>query len=388
MERITGLRIFAENNPTCIMKRVIITVLAALIATSTYSAVTVPASDSRITYVGRTLVEGDDVSFDWSSTYAKISFQGDYLAVKASDTGKDYFNVWIDRDMSAEADKVLCLNSKDSLLVIISSADFKKGKKQANHTVIIQKRTEADQGKTTFHSFTANKELLQAAPIKERLIEFVGDSYTCGYGIENSISRNRYTPETQNTSKTYCALLARYFDADFITVSHSGQGISRNYDDRDKNARWYMPDRYGCTFDNARQPKWEPGNMKPDITMIYLGQNDFSTERQPMRDPFKRNYKRLIKTIKDYYGEDHPILCVSTKVDKLLFDFVRECVEECGYKNVYYDGMFQAVHLDNDQELGADWHPNEKAHVKLAYALIPYFSTITGWEMNPDKTVK
>ena len=370
------------------MKRVIITVLAALIATSTYSAVTVPASDSRITYVGRTLVEGDDVSFDWSSTYAKISFQGDYLAVKASDTGKDYFNVWIDRDMSAEADKVLCLNSKDSLLVIISSADFKKGKKQANHTVIIQKRTEADQGKTTFHSFTANKELLQAAPIKERLIEFVGDSYTCGYGIENSISRNRYTPETQNTSKTYCALLARYFDADFITVSHSGQGISRNYDDRDKNARWYMPDRYGCTFDNARQPKWEPGNMKPDITMIYLGQNDFSTERQPMRDPFKRNYKRLIKTIKDYYGEDHPILCVSTKVDKLLFDFVRECVEECGYKNVYYDGMFQAVHLDNDQELGADWHPNEKAHVKLAYALIPYFSTITGWEMNPDKTVK
>ena len=77
--------------------------------------------------------------------------------------------------------------------------------------------------------------------------------------------------------------------------------------------------------------------------MIYLGQNDFSTERQPMRDPFKRNYKRLIKAIKDYYGEDHPILCVSTKVDKLLFDFVRECVEECGYKNVYYDGMFQAV---------------------------------------------
>ena len=370
------------------MKRVLITVLAAFIATSAFPAVTVPASDNRITYVGRTLAEGDDVSFDWSSTYAKISFQGDYLAVRASDTGKDYFNIWIDRDMSAEADKVLCINSKDTLLTIVSAADFKKGKKQTGHTVIIQKRTEADQGKTTFHNFTVAKDLQQAAPVKERLIEFVGDSYTCGYGIENSISRNRYTPETQNTSKTYCALLARYFDADFITVSHSGQGISRNYDDRDKNARWYMPDRYGCTFDNARQPKWEPGNLKPDITMIYLGQNDFSTERQPMRDPFKRNYKRLLKSIKDYYGEDHPILCVSTKVDKLLFDFVRECVEECGYKNVYYDGMFQAVHLDNDLELGADWHPNEKAHIKLAYALIPYFSTITGWDMQPSKPVE
>ena len=89
------------------------------------------------------------------------------------------------------------------------------------------------------------------------------------------------TPETQNTSKTYCALLARYFDADFITVSHSGMGISRNYDDRDKNARWYMPDRYGCTFDNARQPKWEPGDLKPDITMIYLAR----TTSQPSVSP-------------------------------------------------------------------------------------------------------
>ena len=363
--------------------------LTLIIASPAFATDKTPASDSRITYVGRTLVQDGDVSFDWSATYAKITFQGDYLAVRASDTKKDYFNVWIDREMSAEADKVLCINSADTLLTIVSSADFsKKGKKPSSHTVIIQKRTEADQGRTTFHEFVTDKGLLQAAPVKERLIEFVGDSYTCGYGIENSISRNRYTPETQNTSKTYCALIARYFDADFITVSHSGKGITRNYDDGDRNSRWYMPERYTCTFDNARQPKWEPGDLKPDITMIYLGQNDFSTERQPMRDPFKNSYKRLIKEIKDYYGEDHPILCVSTKVDKLLFDFVRECVEECGYKNVYYDGMFQAVHLDNDQELGADWHPNWKAHIKLAYALIPYFSTITGWEMQPAKPVE
>lgn len=364
--------------------------LTLIIASPAIATDNTPASDSRITYVGRTLTQDGDVSFDWSSTYAKINFLGDYLAVRASDTKKDYFNVWIDREMSAEADKVLCINSTDTLLTIVSSADFnKKGKNPGFHTVIIQKRTEADQGRTTFHEFvTDNGRLLQAAPVKERLIEFVGDSYTCGYGIENSISRNRYTPETQNTAKTYCALLARYFDADFITVSHSGKGITRNYDDGDRNSRWYMPERYTCTFDNARQPKWEPGDLKPDITMIYLGQNDFSTERQPMRDPFKRNYQRLIKAIKDYYGDDHPILCLSTKVDKLLFDFVRECVEECGYRNVYYDGMFQALHLDNDQELGADWHPNWKAHIKLAYALIPYFSTITGWDMQPSKPIE
>ena len=371
------------------MKKIVFPLIAISLLTAPAAARTsVQASDSRITYIGRTLQQDGSVSFDWSSTYARISFQGDYLAVRASDSGKDYFNVWIDRDMSADADKVLSLSSRDSLLVLFDANDLRKGRRNRPHTVIIQKRTEAQQGRATFIGFETDGTLLQAPAPKERLIEFIGDSYTCGYGIENSISRNRYAPETQNTSKTYCALLARYFDADFITVSHSGQGISRNYDDSDKQARWYMPDRYTCTFDMTREPKWTPTDVKPDITMIYLGQNDFSTERMPMRDPFKRNYKRLIKEIKDYYGEDHPILCVSTKVDKLLFDFVRECVEECGYSNVYYDGMFQAVHLDNDQDLGADWHPNWKAHIKLAYALIPYFSTITGWEMNPGKAVE
>ena len=156
------MSIFAVNYSIYDMKRVLLTITTALIAVPAFSSVTVPASDSRITYVGRTLVEGDDVSFDWSSTYAKISFQGDNLAVRASDTGKDYFNVWIDREMSAEADKVLCINTKDTMLVIVTAADLKKSKKQATHTVIIQKRTEADQGRTTFHSFTAGNNLQQA----------------------------------------------------------------------------------------------------------------------------------------------------------------------------------------------------------------------------------
>ena len=71
------------------MNRLLLTVSALLLAAPVFPDVTVPASDSRITYVGRTLTEADDVSFDWSSVYAKISFQGDYLAVRASDTGKD-----------------------------------------------------------------------------------------------------------------------------------------------------------------------------------------------------------------------------------------------------------------------------------------------------------
>ena len=39
-------------------------------------AETMSASDARVTYVGRTLVEGNDVSFDWTGVYFRLSFSG------------------------------------------------------------------------------------------------------------------------------------------------------------------------------------------------------------------------------------------------------------------------------------------------------------------------
>lgn len=358
--------------------------LAAVSSVPALAETVTPADDSRAVFIGRTEVKDGTVSFDWSATYVRLAFEGNYLAITASDTRKDYFNVWIDSDFSADPDKVICVNSKDTLVVIADAADF-KGSRKKQHTVMIQKRTEGDQGIATIASFHTNGQLLQAEPLKSRLIEFVGDSYTCGYGSENSVSSNPYTPETQNPAKAYGAIIARYFGADYMTISHSGQGIARNYNDSGKG--WHMPDRYAGVYDNVRNNNWTPGQFVPAMTMIYLGTNDFSTNRQPTRSAFKQNYMKLIRQIKKNYGDNHPILCVSSKADPIMFEYVREIAEDCGYQNVYYDGLFEAVHLNNDTELGADWHPNYKAHKKLAYALIPYISTITGWEIT-DKTVE
>ena len=57
---------------------------AAMLLTIAASAEVIPANDSRVTYVGRTLVEGTDVSFDWTATYFRIVFSGKSLTMKAS----------------------------------------------------------------------------------------------------------------------------------------------------------------------------------------------------------------------------------------------------------------------------------------------------------------
>lgn len=359
-----------------------------------------PAGDGLVTYVGRVLKNADGVSFDWSATYARVRFEGNYLAVNASDTHRDYFNVWIDKDPVAEPDKIIAIgkgseNSTfgsieandvyEGLITLVDEADIKAiyGKKApSEHFITIQKRTEGEQGTTTFKSFVTRGRLLQAEPLKARQIEFVGDSFTCGYGSENSVAADPFTPETENCSKAYAAIVARYFDADYATVAHSGMGIARNYNS--KFGGWYMPDRYCCTFDMNEDIKWDAKaeSFSPDITVIYLGTNDFSVNLQPSERQFTTNYNRLLKQIKDNYGEDHPVLCMIANRDENLNKYIHDIVKGCGLTNVRFLDFTEGIHHNDDRNLGASSHPNYQAHTKLAYQVIPYVATMTCWELD------
>ena len=356
------------------MKRIGLLFVVAAAALTAAARERVPASDARIAYVGRTLVTSEKaVSFDWSGVYARVDFTGGYLALEAGDTGRDYFNVWIDREPSAEPDKVIVID-RDTTVVLFQARE----RKPLPHRIVIQKRTEAEQGRATFHAFEAEGEILQATGVRERMIEFIGDSYTCGYGSENSVREDPFRPQDENPAKTYADIIGRYFGADVLRVAHSGQGIDRNYNEAGRG--WHMPQRYLQTFDLAREPAWTFEGRKPDITVIYLGTNDFSTERQPSFAAFKAGYVRLLQAVKAHYGDAHPVVCVAPKHSPDHHDYIRRVVESCGLPAVYYAGLPGEVH-NNDSDLGASWHPNYTGHLKKAYTLIPVISTLTGWPM-------
>ena len=346
-----------------------------------------PASDTRITYVGRTLTHGDSVSFDWSGVYARVRFEGSYLAMTASDTKADYYDIWIDREPSAEADRTIRVSGRDSTYILAdpsSISNFGSRGKAFSHTVVLKKRTEGEQGRTTIGAFiTRAGELLQAEGLKERQIEVIGDSYTCGYGAENSVKTDPFKPETENSNLTYAAILARYFDADYISIAHSGMGIARNYNDKFRD--YCMPERYLQTFDGDERVKWSAKNseFRPDITIIYLCTNDFSTGKQPLLKVFNAKYLKLLRQVKENYGEEHPVLCMASRCDDMAADYVRYVVNNCGMKNVHFMSFTDAIH-NNGSELGASSHPSYKGHIKLAHAIIPYVSTLTGWEVDDD----
>lgn len=333
-----------------------------------------PASDSRIEYTGRTLTNGSDVSYDWSGVYFRVRFNGPYLAVKCSDSKNSWFNLWVDKEMTPQADRKFIVAAKDTLIVLA------EGLGKGEHEVILQKRTEGEQGCFTVHSFLSEGEILQAASRKERHIEFIGDSYTCGYGTESGHRDDPFLAETENCNLTYAAITARYFGADFNLVSHSGQGIARNYDNAGPG--YNMPHRYKQLFNTAKEPLWEPsmGAYTPDVVVIYLGTNDFSTGQQPAEASFRSNYISLLQSIKANYGEETPVLCMGSNANPYLYDYIRSAVTVSGLKNVAYMTVSDFAH-DYEGDMGASWHPNYKGHIKVASCMIPYIATLTGWEM-------
>jgi len=345
-----------------------------LAAKKAKTTIETPASDSRIEYTGRTLVNGDEVSYDWSGVYFRVRFNGPSIAMKCSDTKNCWFNLWVDKEMSPKADKVFMVGAADTLVVLA------EGLGKGEHEVILQKRTEGEQGRFTVQSFITEGEVLQAQGRKDRHIEFIGDSYTCGYGTESHDKNDPFLAETENCNLTYAAIAARYFNADYNLVSHSGQGIARNYD----NTRlgYHMPHRYNQTFNESTDHTWNASQAAytPDMVVIYLGTNDFSCGEQPAEINFRNNYITLLNTIKANYGEDTPILCMASPADPYLFDYIRNAVVISGLKNVVYMAVSNQAHNWED-DLGASWHPNYQGHIKVASCMIPYISTLTGWKM-------
>jgi len=380
---------------------------------------TVKASDPRISYSGRVffhnggnsqdvinIQSGDSarfggglnagrVSFDWIGVHAMFKFTGGYCAVKLSDTGRDYYNVFIDGVLS----KVAIAHGIDTTIVL--AENLSKGP----HTLLLQKRTEGEQGMTTLNEFLLARdgEIYSHSNIKRHIL-FIGNSLTCGYGTESLSGKEDFFASTENCNKAFGCILARYFHADYTLIAHSGRGIVRNWGDPKKISVGNMRDKMFNIFDEPEHAKiaenmfakgtknsFSKGDLgdvsdnkydyaadphKPDVAVINLGTNDFGTEPYPDKKDFIDAYHEIVDAVRKMYG-NIPIICIAPRVQGPCFDYIAELVEHSS-NNLHLAAIFQD-YCNNTTDLGASEHPNYEGQKKMAMLICPYISTVTGW---------
>ncbi len=329
------------------------------------------ADSPEVRYTGRIIKSNEgSVSFNWSGTYLETRFTGSSISISASDTKRNYYNVFIDGKQTC----VISVSGKDSVITLA------KGLKNGNHILRLQKRTEGEQGTTTIKSIITSKGGVLIYPEIKRIrrIEFIGNSITCGYGTEGLSKTEPFKPETENCELAYGCIISRYFNADYTLIAHSGRGAARNYGDTARISKVSMRELMMGTFDEKPSERWDFNTYHPDLVVINLGSNDFSTKPHPLKEEFLASYKVIIGQIREVYG-DVKILCIAPPKGN-SFDYIRDFCNNSGDKNIHFAAYLNGVYNDGSDQ-GSSGHPNHKGQIKIAMTLIPHISSIMNWEL-------
>jgi lysophospholipase L1-like esterase len=259
--------------------------------------------------------------------------------------------------------------------------------KKGVHTVTVQKRTEAEQGRTTLYGIETDGLLPDAPAAPGRHIEFIGDSHTCGYGTEGLAPDEPFTPDTENCNLAWGCIAARYFDADYTLIAHSGQGMVRNWGDGKAASEITMRDRMMRTFDMEPEPLWDftKSAYTPDIVVIKLGTNDFSTDISPSQQIFNTAYAITLRQLREAYGKV-PVLCVAPADCPEIWGYLQDFQRELQDPDLHITAMMAGI-TNRTSDMGANFHPNHTGQRKFAMAIIPYISTITGWDLPADNVL-
>ena len=214
---------------------------------------------------------------------------------------------------------------------------------------------------------------------KKLFIEFIGDSITCGYGIEAENELCQFQTDTEDPWEAFACKTARKLDADFSLVSWSGNGIISHYVDPSVNERrvenGLMPDIYPyADFDLFRRkeilpsPEWEY-KREPDIIVINLGTNDASYTRgmQDRGQLFCQEYEKFLHQIRDR----HPKATVIGVYGMMNPDLNEEI--KTLYENMHKtDARMLSIEMPLQSAadgMGADFHPSKYTHERTAARL-------------------
>ncbi len=348
---------------------------------SQITAATRTVAPSEATFIGRVAVAPDgSVLYDWVGTQMQCTFTGSSIAVEASARGVTFHNVFIDGEWVA---KIKISGSEPRTYVLATKL------KGGSHTLRLQKCTEGQDGSITLHRILLDaRGTLSKLPVRERLIETYGDSYTCGYGADAAKASEPYSTETENCDHAYTPIIARYFGADYVLCAHSGQGICRWWASPRQMEDVNMLVRHNRVLDESDSLTYDFRSYTPSLVMINLGTNDFSPTAIPEVSQYVGNYSRLITSLREHYGAELPILCIEPHSSVAYLHTALEALRQtqAADPNVHFAHPMNGI-VTEARDMGADWHPNYQGQRKIASTLIPQISAIMGWDLE-DKVIR
>jgi lysophospholipase L1-like esterase len=311
-----------------------------------------------------------------SAVHVGFTFEGESCQVFASLSDWQERN-YLQYELDAVYQKRIKVSKGGVNPVTIAAANAGK------HTVWIYKATEAQTGPVYIQK-VAGKNIKSSQPSPAPLIEFIGNSITCGAASDPSevpCGQGLYHDQ-HNAFYAYGPSVARALHANYIVTSVSGIGIYRNWNS-DGPA---MPEVY----ETARLEKgsgipWDFNRYSPKIVSIALGTNDMSRgDGKKQRLPFDSaafvsSYIQLVGLVKAHYTSAQIALLSSPMIDGTDRVLLQNCIHAVKQA---IDARFPsakpvALYFFKPMKArGCTGHPNIEDHQMLAQELQPFFQQL------------
>lgn len=318
----------------------------------------------------------------------RLRFTGSSLSVAFHDFGKGTATTTNYYDVAIDDRPFVLLELKPGRHFYPLASDLSEGEHQAR----LIKRSEgspggqAGAGTTTFLGLQLSPHAKLLPPSsRERTLEFIGDSITCGYGNEISTTTPEHFPFTtrgSNARKAYGSQTAEALDADYVALAYSGRGIYRNWAD-DPGAT--VPELYDLNLPDDPSSIRSSTDPPPDAVLINLGTNDFSPGTVD-REAFVLSYLAFLNKLRQTHSG--PIVLLAgpqlsdgypegtTRWTDYRADLARIIEErrEQGDRQIQYFEFRQQT-----PPYGQDWHPTQKTHTEMRDQLVPFLRALLNW---------
>jgi lysophospholipase L1-like esterase len=331
------------------------------------------ADNPYIQYIGRfDFSNPAKVTYDWPGVYIHAKFEGTSCSIRLNDHKNEY--------------AVIIDNRAPRILTTDTSSVYRAAWGLANsipHSITIIKRSEPLFGKGEFRGFILDEGRTLLPPDKrpERRIEFIGNSITCGFGVEGENDSCHFSLQTENADMSYATMTARALNADYSLVSYSGRGVVRNYGDTSKISKDPMPELYNRICFNDSTSKWDFSRWVPQAVIINLGTNDFSTKPYPDKDVFQSAYLKLINRIRALYPGVTMFCICGPMIGEPCTSYIKEVLvneqKKTRDKDVFFIPIPRSIMTDSDW--GCDMHPNISGAVKMMNVIVPVIKTFMNW---------
>jgi lysophospholipase L1-like esterase len=344
--------------------------LAGAAGTMATAAETVRADDARVSRMGRTAVEPDGtVRFGYPGVSLSLAVEGRRLAMDAAGGGASSV---VDVVVDGGAPSTLHLDPQQRTYELLKDAG------PGPHRVDITHRTETWLGVSAISRFTTDGHVLQAPALPIRKLLVLGDSVTCGAGMERPAgpdAADKGKPSWWNARVSYGMLLGEALHAQVQLVCYGGRGLVRSYNNR--TDEYQLPAFYELAIPDAAHPvKWNQADYQPDLILVTIGTNDF-TQGIPDRTWYVDTYTSFVRTLL----RDHPHAQIALSEGAILNDekkaaltgYIAATVARVGDKRVH---AIPSIHHPGD---AADMHPLTSQHAEMARELAPQLQALMGW---------